>query len=409
MNSAEIGAVFSNREESLASLSLFALHEHDLQAIIDRVVESTCSIMELEYCMVMRLDREKNLSLSGGSPEIVRGNRYKRFRLDGGVDVGYALSEGEAIIVNDYAKENRFRLLPLLSSLEIRSGLHVLMGGTDRNYGVLSLYSTEETDFTEHDIHFIQILANIIGMSIERDNSTHKLQEANRQLKEEIERSQQYQREILKNDLMERWRIGQFLHDNLAQTLVSVKMMVDGIRSKLRDRDIDLSSDIAYIEDILDRGIDSVRNLTQEVVPVDVDEDGVAVAFEHLIKQVEKVHHVKCELDSDEVITRINDREVATNLYRVAQEAIKNAVIHGHADKIRVAVREDENHDLLMKIIDNGEGFDESVLHRKNGMGINIMNHRMELLGGTIDIESNRESDRFTTAIICRLPLENAK
>jgi len=194
------------------------------------------------------------------------------------------------------------------------------------------------------------------------------------------------------------------LHDNLAQLLVSAQINVGVIKEKLADRSNDISAEIAEINNALGEGISDIKELTNYIIPIDMEEEGVVHAFRFLIKQTQKLYNIRCQLQTGEVIHEIKNIEVATNLYHIIQEAIRNAVVHGQADYIKVRMSK-PGAELVVQIEDNGTGLSEQSSN-EGGNGFRSMKHRMELLGGQLHIENKRDSANGGTIVTCGLPLE---
>lgn len=114
---------------------------------------------------------------------------------------------------------------------------------------------------------------------------------------------------------------------------------------------------------------------------------------------------VNCSLENREILHKIDSTETATNLYHITQEAIKNAILHGEAKNIIIEAIEDDQK-LCLCIKDDGKGFDSP--HTVEGMGITIMKHRVEEMGGNFGIRK-AEDDSFTTCVVCLLPIEKLK
>src|SRR5699024_3331228 len=173
------------------------------------------------------------------------------------------------------------------------SSIHLPVRGTDQTYGVLGFYSRERREFTEYEIDFLQVVANITGLAIERDDVKENL-------KEGVARSEQYQREILSNNIAERWRLGQYLHDSLAQSLAAIKMILHDINDKMPEPGEEIAENMAKINKVIDENISGIRDLAHDIIPVDVEEEGFAHAMRMLMRHTQKIHGVKCSLEAEE-------------------------------------------------------------------------------------------------------------
>lgn len=394
-------------QNALATLGTYALEKDDLDSIMHRALQQVCMGLEADYAVLFLLNSdEHNLHLFDHTGWKSDEERDIVIEADSKWDVGYVLEKEASVVVTNYSEEDRFDLLPLLDHLQIQSGIIIVITECDEVCGVMAVYSEQKRNFSDEELNFVQIASNIIGTSSEREKTKKSLEETNKQLKEEIERSKKYQREILQSSIVERWNLGGYLHDTLAQILVSIKVMISGMGAKLEDSDPDMSSQIDLILENLDEGIRSIRNLTHEIIPVDIEEEGVEHAFRLLVRQLQKTHDVNCILQINDIINKINDKKVATNLYHVIQEAVKNAAIHGEAENVIIETAK-ENENLKLQIIDDGIGISNTKYRKREGSGTKIMRHRIELLGGSFDMAEVAEEDNSGTCITCMLPLES--
>lgn len=239
-----------------------------------------------------------------------------------------------------------------------------------------------------------------------RDNKGYeKLQKEIKRLQEELEKKdekiQQFYKQLASSSVVERWKIGKYLHDNLAQELTSAKISIILLRNELTREHLVTACD--EIVNIIDESIGEVRDLSHDIIPIDVEEEGIAEAFNHLKFQTEKQHGVSCILETDEILKKINRREVATNLYNIAQEAIKNAINHGEAENIKIVLIEHDQK-LYLHIKNDGKRFDPE--NRNSGMGIMIMKHRAEEMGGILRIKNAQESE-YITCVSCILSFKS--
>ena len=389
-------------QEALANLGIYALEKQDLKSILNRAIDISCIILQQDCAVIFSFDQEANTlqvkeqagcAAAKDPLEIV--NKW---------DIGYAIQQEEPTVVENYNSEERFQLSPFLTDQDIKSSINIVVKGSGDSLGLLGFYSKEEKIFTEQEIHFLQIVANMVGMAIERDQHRQELNAANEGLREEMRRSRRYQREILKNSVSQRWELGSFLHDNLAQLLVSAQINIDTIRKNFSDPPEDILKELTEIDHMLEEGISGIRNLTSYIIPIDMEEEGVAHAYRFLIKQTQKIHDIRCHLETGEVIHEIENIEVATNLYHIIQEAIKNAAVHGQADHVNIKMSKPDG-ELIIQIEDNGSGLSDKS-NKEGGNGLRIMKHRMDLLGGKFLIEDKPDAGNTGTIITCTLPLK---
>jgi signal transduction histidine kinase len=128
-----------------------------------------------------------------------------------------------------------------------------------------------------------------------------------------------------------------------------------------------------------------------------IAEGGLMTAMRNLCSQVNARPNISCDLKLPRPI-RVNDETLALNLYRIAQEAVGNAVKHSGASEITMCM-EREGNDVRLVVEDNGKGL--RVPKRSKGLGLHLMKYRANVLGGTFVIEQGAEGG---ARIVCTLP-----
>lgn len=228
------------------------------------------------------------------------------------------------------------------------------------------------------------------------------LKETENELAENLEKIKKLQRQIIKNDVGERWKIGRFLHDDLGQSLVAAKILVESAINKSANLEKEVEGYLHQLLDIISQSLDDTRDLSHEVVPIEIEEKGISHAFNSIARQLQKMHDVKCELEYDNTVYVLKNIEIATHLYRIAQEAAKNAAVHGKAENIRITFKSNDDY-LYLSIEDDGTGFPDSE-KAGEGIGISIMRHRVDLLGGTFEMNGTSNLGETGATIKCRIP-----
>jgi signal transduction histidine kinase len=130
--------------------------------------------------------------------------------------------------------------------------------------------------------------------------------------------------------------------------------------------------------------------------PSVIEDFGLSIALEEFCEEFEKAQGVHVRFEGLGEDLRL-DNAGAACLYRVAQESMRNAVQHGHATEIRVALKAGAE-SLQLSVQDNGKGFSGSPLRGKGGLGMISMRERMRLVNGTLTISSGREHGTEVTA-----------
>jgi len=225
---------------------------------------------------------------------------------------------------------------------------------------------------------------------------THELHVANKELKDEIARRKGLEGEILEISDREQQRLGQELHDGLCQHLTAVAFMARSVALRLKNHRVIEVSDIEKIAELVNNAATDTRNLSHALHRVDIDSAGFLTAMQDLVDR--EIWKTPCRLEIEPSF-HIDDNEVASNLYRIAREAVINANKHAQAREIVVALACSRK-GAVLSITDNGVGLPSSV-NSERGLGFQIMKYRARAIGGRLEIESPKQGG---TRVTCYLP-----
>lgn len=203
--------------------------------------------------------------------------------------------------------------------------------------------------------------------------------------------------EVLRISEQERRRVGQDLHDGLGQMLTGIGLIATNLGNRLEKQGSDLTEDMFEITDLIREADRMSRNIARGLVQVELEGDGMSAALRTLCSNAEKYFSIRCQyFEKGEIL--LSDSSSASNLFRIAQEAVSNAVKHGRASNITITLESSED-DLVLTIEDDGIGFPE-VLSDKRGMGVDIMGYRARVINARLEIES---LDNDGTIVRCTL------
>ncbi|MGP8199693.1 MAG: ATP-binding protein [Limisphaerales bacterium] len=193
----------------------------------------------------------------------------------------------------------------------------------------------------------------------------------------------------------EQRRIGQDLHDNLCQHMVSIAFAAELLRDKLARKELPEATQAETIAEMVSEGISQARNLARGLYPVRLEVDGLTSALEELAAGAQARNNIACHFACDEQVL-IHDEVAGSNLYRIAQEAVNNAVKHSRCKNISIGLGAVED-EVTLTVKDDGIGFPET-LDAGGGMGLHIMNYRANMIGAFLDI---RRGAGGGTIVIC--------
>jgi len=202
----------------------------------------------------------------------------------------------------------------------------------------------------------------------------------------DITERKQLEKQILEISEREQRRIGQDLHDGLCQHLAGIEMLSEVLAKKLKPVSRNGSARADEIARAVREAISQTRLLARGLSPVTLEAEGLMSALAELALNTEKMFRVRCQFDYAEPV-QFHDHAAATHLFRIAQEAVSNAIKHGKARQIVIQLREEPSQ-LTLRVTDDGVGFPKNFAGAK-GMGLRIMQNRIGMVGGNLSIERN--------------------
>lgn len=215
--------------------------------------------------------------------------------------------------------------------------------------------------------------------------SIHKLEERveerTRALQMEMIQRQRLEQELIDLSEREQERIGHDLHDSLCQHLAAMVLAAGTLEQSLPE-----SAHAARLAQMIQKALEKTRQIARGLYPLDLQEGGLCGALESLAVEIEDNFRVEVRVYAP--LEPELDSESKLHLYRIAQEAISNAIRHGRAPVIELRL-EVEPGEFLFKISDQGLGFSTQweALQENGGLGLRIMEHRTRLIGADFHVE----------------------
>jgi len=211
----------------------------------------------------------------------------------------------------------------------------------------------------------------------------------------EITERKRLEAEVLEISERERRSLGQGLHDGLCQHLTGIELLSRVLEQNLAKSSHSGAVQAGKIAEHVREAISQTRELARGLSPVGVESDGLMSALQQLTASVSSLFQVDCRFECAEPIL-VSDNGVATHLYRIAQEAINNAIKHGKAREVAVRLRRD-THSAQLVVTDHGAGFPKD-LPNNGGMGLQIMKYRAGMIGASLEI---RPANGQGTTVVC--------
>jgi signal transduction histidine kinase len=223
--------------------------------------------------------------------------------------------------------------------------------------------------------------------------------DADRARMDALEQNSVLKHEILRISEREQQRIGQELHDGLCQYLAAIACSAKCLRDDLEARVLPEAAAATEIEKLLNDAVQQTRSLARNMFPVQMDETGLPAALEELAATTNRLMPAAVTFESEGEI-RIANPQMAMHLYRIAQEALNNAMKHGHARNIVIGLYGNEER-LRLVVSDDGRGFGEKP-QLQAGMGMKTMQYRAREIGADLGIGTTAGAGSTVT---CTVPL----
>lgn len=226
-----------------------------------------------------------------------------------------------------------------------------------------------------------------LGTAVRRALERHRLDVADRH---------RIEREVLEMSERERVRIGQDLHDGLGQDMTSLVCLIESLGRKLQGREAPEVDCLSGIQELLKNIVMQIRGLSRTLHPVTIDRSGLTAALVELTTSAGHSADVACEFESDGPV-RV-DAATATHLYRIAQEALGNAIRHANPDTIRVTLKNADG-GIVLTIRDDGVGIPNEA-DRAVGLGLKTVAYRARIIGGDLRVTRHPEGGTVVECVI---------
>lgn len=208
-------------------------------------------------------------------------------------------------------------------------------------------------------------------------------------------------RRVLTVQEEERKRISRELHDEITQTLISINVHLESLTKEARINPNELRKSITQTQKQVEKSVNIAHQFAMELRPPMLDDLGLIPALEAAMKKIMKDTGIRVSLKAFAGVEKL-DIDQRTTFYRVAQEALANVIRHAHASQVTVTIKELAT-GVLLQIKDNGCSFKaDKILHSKRKMPLGLlgMRERMEMIGGTLSIDSNPAEGTTIHALI---------
>jgi len=213
----------------------------------------------------------------------------------------------------------------------------------------------------------------------------------------------QLEQRRLENELLaagerERQSIGADLHDGVGQLLTALELMCTALKADTARTQPAVSQQLDRMGTLLREAVAQTRYLARGLVPLGDDPNALQDGLTELAARIRALGRVACEFDCPEPVP-VHDPVVTGHLYRIAQEAVNNALKHAQARRLGLALRRAPGQ-VVLEIADDGVGLPAHPAG--GGVGLGLLRHRAKMIGADLDVQSARGRG---VAIVCRCPI----
>jgi len=244
---------------------------------------------------------------------------------------------------------------------------------------------------------FVWLLARWRNLLLQLDDRV-RLRTAD--LQEEILQRMRLEREMTEVTERERRRLGHDLHDSLCQHLTGVALTAQALQSKLNGKQSGDAIEAGKLVGLIEEGIDLTRSLARGLFSPDLERGGLAVALEGLAHGTQERTGISCEFHhNDEERIAPCDSVVATQLYRIAQEAVANAIKHSRATRIVIELDRAAD-EIRLNVFDDGVGFQPR--DGTTGLGLKMMRHGADLIGAKFSVATRTPAGTTVSCVLAK-------
>ncbi|HKP04234.1 MAG TPA: chemotaxis protein CheB [Chthoniobacterales bacterium] len=262
-----------------------------------------------------------------------------------------------------------------------------------RGFAKICRDATEQREIEDALLHAKEEMEQRV---IER---TREVVATNNELERTMAQRRQLERELLEISEREKRRIGEDLHDMVCQELTATALYLKSTAKKLARKDEAAAQTLEESAETVNRNVGIARELARGLQAVELRAAGLKDALRDLAASANQNRGVNCHFKAARGV-RVTDDAVALHLYRIAQEAVTNALKHSGAHNILIALDRSATH-ICVSVQDDGKGFD--LGKRRKGLGVHMMRYRANALEGELSIERRKTGGMDIT---CKIPIK---
>jgi signal transduction histidine kinase/FixJ family two-component response regulator len=392
------------------------------------IVQLLIDGLEVDFGGLWILDEKRQvlepfvLNLREPSPQLqsfLQQSRRLSFSLGTGVP-GAVWAQKRAVWLTDLAKENNLPRRDAAVAAGLKSAMAFPVQRAGDFIGVLEFFTAQRMEHDPNLLNMMTAIGSELGQFIQRRRAeddlrrahdeletriqqrTTELKTANVKLQAAITERKRLEHELLEITEKERRRIGLDLHDDLGQKLSGIALMIKGLELRLVKQDAAVAKEASKIHLLVQQAMSHASDLAHDLATLDRKGSDLPAALNDLAEHARKLFSITCRFKVDGEIPPLEPHTVG-ELYKIAQEAVTNAIKHGKAKKVGISLANGSER-LVLMIQNDGLPFPD-LNSQSTGMGLRIMNYRASLIGASLEVKGIGKGTRVT----CSMPLEGKK
>lgn len=298
---------------------------------------------------------------------------------------GIAIRTGQPCVCRDLAKDPRFK--PWRAEALKRgygSALALPLLAAPANLGVMAIYSAQPNAFDDSEVQLLEQLARDLAFGILSIRGRAERTELTRQVLDISEREQR--------------RLGQDFHDGVGQSIIGIGYLISAVQQSLFQKNVPEAAELNRIAQMVKTTVQQAHDLARGLFPEELRNGRIADVLQELARRTQDMFGTICHFTGGTGV-RLGDANLASQVYRIAQEAVNNAVKHSKAPTIHIHLTQRFGR-IILTVRDSGVGFTPQA-GSSGGMGQRIMKYRADLIGATLKVESVCGKG---TTVMCSLP-----
>ncbi len=411
------------------AITLILAKAASLEDAAPSIVQVLLDGLEAELCALWVADADRKslrpavvvADESDSDLKSFREERSRRTFASGAGLPGQVLRDQRVAWVGDIAQNGHGLQLTGAARAGLRSAAAFPLQSAGEFFGVLELFSAKQMEEDGDLSNMMAAIGSEIGQFIRRrkaeealrsmyddlesrvEQRTADLKKANAALEAAIVERKRLEHELLEITDKERRRIGLDLHDDLGQKLSGLALMTKGLQLKLGVRQAAEVNEAGKIHELVQEAMDHARELAKDLAALDLSERSLPEALDELARHATGLFSISCRFQNEARIPHLAP-SVVMQLYKIAQEAVTNAIKHAKARVVTIKLANGASK-LIMSIRNNGRPFPKLKAGAR-GMGLRIMSYRAGLIGGTLEMKGAGANG---TQVICVVPEEAKK